>query len=47
MRYEEEKVVSVSKDWILDKWYEKIIHVVGWISTILFIAGFIVGFIEG
>jgi hypothetical protein len=46
MRYEE-KEVKLNRSWILDKWYDKTIYIVGYISTILFIAGFIVGFLEG
>jgi hypothetical protein len=32
--------------WQLTKWYEKVVYVVGWVCTILFLLGFIMGFMQ-
>ena len=32
--------------WIMDKWYQKTLYVLGWIYFVLFTLGFIIGFIN-
>jgi hypothetical protein len=33
-------------DWILSKWYDKAIYVLGWIWLVLFVIGFVIGFLR-
>ena len=32
--------------WLITEWWQKTIYVIGWIYVILFLAGFIVGFVS-
>ena len=34
------------KQWIISRWYEKVILVVGYVCTFFFLIGFIVGILE-
>jgi hypothetical protein len=34
-------------DIVLDKWWKTLIYIIGWIDVIIFLAGFIIGLIEG
>jgi hypothetical protein len=37
---------TYSTDWIITKWWEKTIYVIGFIASILWTIGFIIGFFE-
>jgi len=34
-------------EWVLDKWYKKVIYVIGWVYLALMTYGFVIGVIEG
>lgn len=34
-------------DWIIETWYEKVIYVVGFISVVVYVAAFLIGFVAG
>lgn len=44
---EVEGITTFESYWKLDRWYDKVIYVLGWIFLILFVLGFISGFVEG
>jgi len=33
-------------EWVLERWYEKTVHVFGWIWAVLFMLGFLYGFFD-
>jgi len=34
-------------DWIIETWYEKVIYVVGFISVVVYVVAFLIGFVAG
>jgi len=34
-------------DWVIETWYEKVIYVVGFISVVVYVVAFLIGFVAG
>jgi hypothetical protein len=34
-------------DWVIQTWYEKVIYVVGYISVVVYVTAFVIGFVAG
>lgn len=38
---------ELKKEWVINKWYEKVIYVIGFVYAFIFALAFVIGVIDG